>query len=195
MRFLKLWVTSYFSPARAVAALKDKPAPQWGLYGVLIRCLLVSLCWYLPAHLLGRVPSSPPPSLRALPAEDYYLAMVFIFPLFTLAIWLLDGALAHVLLRLIGRESSIYQILNIDGMGNLIIGLPIVAWDWFALALGWDSATVIWGLMHLLIDLWYIVFVIMGLKRILRLPLWLAATIIVLWYAYSVPLSMPFIIP
>jgi hypothetical protein len=131
-----------------------------------------------------------------LSAENYYAALVVIFPVFTLATWLLHGALSHLILRLSARESDIDQILNIDGMGNLVIGVPLVAFDWIALALlGWDSATMGWGLSHLLIDAFYVVFVVIGLKKTLGVPLWFATALVVLWQVVDVPLAMLFLRP
>lgn len=192
--FLQVWMTGYYRPSLAVEQLRDKPAPQWGLYGALIRSVLVSLFWYLPAHLLHRQTASPP-VLTIFNPQSYYLAMIIIFPVFTLMSWVLDSALVHVILRLTGRQSDIDQILNINGMGYLIIGPLLVAWDWITLAFGWESAVVTWGLIHLIIDLWYIIFVITGLKRILHLPLWLAAALVAFLFIYSVPLAMLFIRP
>jgi hypothetical protein len=193
--FAQVWLSVYYNPARAVEGLKHKPAPQWGLYGVLIRCLVVSLLWYLPAYLLGRTPSSAP-SLVGVSAENYYAALIVIFPAFTLATWLLHGALSHLILRLSGREGGIDQVLNIDGVGNLIVGVPLVAFDWIALALlGWQSATVGWGLIHLLIDAFYVVFVVIGLRNILGVPLWFAAALVVLWHVVDIPLAMLFLRP
>jgi hypothetical protein len=192
--FWRVWLTAYVNPVRAVEGLRDKPAPHWGLYGVLVRCAFVSLLWYLPAYLLGRVPSATP-YLTFLTADNYYAAAILIFPLVTLMMWLLDGVLAHVVLRLMGRESDIDQILNIDGIGYAILGPPILVVDWLTLALGGDSAMVLWGLIHLVVDLWYILFVTIGLKRILRLPLWLAIALVVLWFVYSIPLAMLFFVP
>ena len=145
--------------------------------------------------MLGRTPSSAPP-LMGLSAENYYAALVVIFPAFTLATWLLHGALSHLILRLIGWENDIDQVLNIDGMGNPVVGVPLVAFDWIALTLlGWDSATVGWGLSHLLIDAFYIVFVVIGLKKILGVPLWFASALVVLWHVVDIPLAMLFLLP
>jgi hypothetical protein len=57
-----------------------------------------------------------------------------------------------------------------------------VAFDWLALVLliGWDGATLRCGLMHLLIDAWYVVFAQIGLKQILIVPLWDASNLVAL---------------
>ena len=194
MNFLQVWAASYFTPKRAVDQLKDKPAPHWGLYGVLIRCILVSLAWYLPAFVLGR----EPPKLNYLTfttTENFYLLLSIIFPALTLFSWLLDAAIAHVILRMIGWDSNIDQILNIDGMGYLVLAPLVLIWDWFTLAIGWDSATVLWGIVHLLITLVYTVFVLIGFRRILHLPYWLGIIIVIIWFAYSIPLSILFLGP
>ncbi len=44
-----------------------------------------------------------------------------------------------MLLRLLGRESNIDQILNIDGMGYAIIGPVILAVDWRSATSPWPA--------------------------------------------------------
>jgi hypothetical protein len=194
MEFVRIWLTSYFNPARAVDGLASKPAPRWGLYGVLIRCAVVSLLWYLPAYGMGRIPPLVPRLAPAAP-ETYYRTIALLFPLLTLAFWLLDGLLAHGLLLLLRRPSNLATILNVDGFANLIITPLILGWDWLTLARGASSETMLWGLAHLLLDAWYIAFVLLGLKKMLRVPTWLAVLIVVLWFAYSIPISMALVVP
>ncbi len=194
VNFFQTWFTGYINPGRAIGELSNRTGPLWGLYGVLIRSALVSLLWYLPAHLAGRTPIRTP-QIAIIPQDTYYYNLVFLFPALTVGFWLIDGVLAHTLLRLMGRHSNFGSILMIDGFGNLIIGPLLLAWDWVMLTQGWGSDIVLWGMTHLVLDAWYIVFVILGLRKILQLPLWLAVLIVFLWFAYSVPLSMLFISP
>jgi hypothetical protein len=72
---------------------------------------------------------SPPSQVRSTERKEGKEISVFLFPVITLALWLLHGALAYVILRLVGRKSSIGQILNIEGMGNLVVGPLLVALD------------------------------------------------------------------
>ena len=60
MSFLRLWLTGYLHPGRAFEALRDKPAPHYGLYGVLMRGLIMGLVWYLPRALMGLQPAMAP---------------------------------------------------------------------------------------------------------------------------------------
>ena len=53
----------------------------------------------------------------------------------------------------------------------------------------------LWGLAHVLLDAWYVVFVLLGLRKLFRVLAWLALVIVMLWFAYSVPVSKWWIVP
>jgi hypothetical protein len=90
MSFVQVWLSGYTNPARMVMALKEKPAPQWGVYGQGLRALLDALLLYLPLALLGNSPSTPS-YLTFIPTEEYFTALVFLAPVFLMAQWLLLG--------------------------------------------------------------------------------------------------------
>ena len=191
MSFFKVWLTGYYSPSRVVDELRTKPAPQWGVYAQLIRALLDSLCLYLPLALMGRQPSTPS-SLTFLPTESYYLASVFFVPLFIVGHWVLLCAILHLILRLCGWPSDIDQILNITGMAGLILGAVLVAWDWVWIVMGWQS-DVLLGISHLVLVIWAMVITVVGFRRILGLPTWLAILLNVVWIVLGEPLGALFI--
>ncbi len=192
MGLLQLWFASLFRPSRAFEEFKRKPAPQWGLYATLLRVLLILLVWYLPLYLLDVKPS-PPSYLTFVPTENYYAASMIIYPLYNLAIWLLFGAFVYVILRLGGWKSDIDQILNLGGIGGLVFQPVLSLLDWIEFALGLHNAPMVLGISHLVIDLWLIVWMAKGYNKILGLPTWLGAALILLVIIVAVPLNALFL--
>ena len=186
MSFLRAWLTGYYSPVQLIEQLRSKPAPQWGIFAQFLRSVLDSLLVFLPVSLMGRVPPTPS-FLPFIPAERYYAALIWIGPLVLLAEMLMGAVVIHVLLRLMGRHSDIDQIINIIGMSALIVGAVLIPWDWawFALA-GVDQ--VFLGISHLVISLWATVIEVVGLRRILSVPIWLGIVLTII----SIPVQLPF---
>ena len=187
MGFFRVWLAGYYSPARVVEGLKGAPAPQWGVYAQVFRALLDGLLLYLPLTLMGRQPSTPP-YLSIFSAEGYYGTLVWLAPLFLVGQWLMLSALVHVLLRLLGRRSDLDQILNITGMAALIVGAFLVVWDWVWIAAGWHDEVLL-GLSHMVLVLWGAAIMVLGLKRILDVPIWLGVVLNVIWMVAGWPLA------
>ena len=187
MGFFRVWLAGYYSPARVVEGLKGAPAPQWGVYAQVFRALLDGLLLYLPLTLMGRQPSTPP-YLSIFSAEGYYGTLVWLAPLFLVGQWLMLSALVHVLLRLLGRQSDLDQILNITGMAALIVGAFLVVWDWVWIAAGWHDEVLL-GLSHMVLVLWGAAIMVLGLKRILDVPIWLGVVLNVIWMVTGWPLA------
>lgn len=190
MSFLRVWFTGYYSPVKMIEQLRSKPAPQWGFYGQLLRAALDSLLLYLPVALMGRIPPTPS-YLSFLPSEQYYWHLIWLAPLVFGAQWLLGSAFTHVVLRLTGRRSDFDQILNIVGMATLVVGAFILVWDWAWFALGGANQYFL-GISHLVIDLWAVVIITIGLKRILGVPVWLGALLSFLGVPIAMPLAIMF---
>jgi hypothetical protein len=190
LNIIQLWFTGYVSPAKLVDELRSKPAPLWGFYAQLLRASLDALLLYLPLFLLGREPPTRS-YLTFVPTQDYYRALVLLAPVVLTAQWLLGGALMHVVLRLWGRKSDIDQILNISGMATLVIGAFLVVWDWVWIFLGGMNQNLL-GTSHLLIDVWWVVIMVVGLKRILGVPVRSGILLSLLVIAVSLPLAVMF---
>lgn len=190
MSFVRVWLTGYLSPVRLSEQLKSKPAPQWGILAQLVRGILDSLLIYLPAYVMGRVPPTPS-FLSFVPTEGYYLALVLMAPIVLLAILLMQSAIIHVALRLLGRHSDIDQILNIAGMAALIVGAVLIPWDWACFALGLTDQYFL-GISHLLISLWAVAIIVVGLRRILSVPAWLGTALSILTIPAALPFAMMF---
>ena len=169
MNFVRLWFLGLINPSGMLNELKDKPAPVWGVWAVLIRFLVTSLTSILALYLLDRLPFAPS-RLTFLPVADYYKAEIFFLPLWGLGIWLLMSGMAHVVIRLFGKISDFDQILNIIGMG-MLVPMPVLwLFDWATIASGWYGM-IAQATSHSLIQLWETGIEALGLKRILGLRL------------------------
>ncbi len=60
MRFLRLWITGIIKPSMAYEDLRERPAPLWGLFAVLVRFIGTSVTTVLFLHLTGQHPFRPP---------------------------------------------------------------------------------------------------------------------------------------
>jgi len=188
MEFLKLWMTGYQKPAAFAEGLQKYPAPQWGFSALLIRSLLVSLLLYLPLACLGRVPPTPS-FLSFLSSETYYATLIFLTPLVFFLEWLLGGSVIHLLLRFHNLPSDIDQILNLTGMAGLVVAAVLLLWDWVWLGLDVGNQYLL-GISHLLIDSWYLVLLIVGLKKLFNLPFLLAFYLSMVSFLFTFPLAV-----
>ena len=190
MNFFRIWLTGYSSPVKLIDQLKTKPAPQWGIFAQLLRGILDSLLIYLPVSLMGRVPPTPS-FLSFVPAERYYFALILLAPVVLIVILLMQSVVIHVILRLTGRHSDIDQIINISGMTALVVGAVLIPWDWAMFALGMADQYFL-GISHIIISLWAIVIIVVGLRRILSVPLWLSIILSVTIFPVALPFAMMF---
>jgi hypothetical protein len=188
MNFAQVWVTGYINPARFVDALKRKPAPHWGFYAQVLRSLIDSLLLYLPVALLGRQPPTPS-YLTFIPSDQYYITLIWLTPLVFMAEWLLGAVVIHVGLRLSKLQSDIDQILNLTGMAGLVIAAFLVVWDWFWFAMGGANQYFL-GISHLIIDIWWLVLVVNGLKRICGVPVRFGILMSILGFAAALPFAI-----
>lgn len=190
MGFFRVWLLGYTNPAGFIEELRSKPAPHWGVCGQLVRALGMSLLFYFPLALLGRVPSIPS-AITYLPTETYFAMSIVLAPLFIIAQWLLLSAAVHVILRLMGRPSDIDQILNITGIVALVVGAVLVLWDWLWILLEWQNLVLL-GVSHLIIVVWAVGITTLGFKRILGVPVWLGVLLNLLWVLLGEPLGAIF---
>lgn len=190
MDFIRLWLTGYVNPARLVDELRERPAPHWGIYAQLVRALLDSLLVYLPVALMGRVPPTPS-FLSFIPTDRYYFAEIWLAPPVLMAELLIGAAFLHVLLRLMGRASSFDQVLNLIGMSALVVGALLIPWDWAWIAIG-GVDQIFLGISHLVINLWGVLIVVLGLKRMLGVPVWQGVLLNLLGIPLTLPIAMMF---
>ena len=193
MSFIRLWVTGYLHPGRAFEALREKPAPLWGLVAVLLRGAILALLWFLPRARMGLQPSMPS-GLAAIPTETYYWSSLWLFPVFELAKWLLLGAVAHLILRLAGKPNDYDAILNVTGVAAIIIEPVLLAWDWIAFAAGWGESAVFMGLSHAVIAWpWGLALAAIGFKKVLGLPARITVPLMLLIDLLFLPLAATFL--
>ena len=186
MSFIRLWLTGYVNPVRLVDELRSKPAPHWGLFAQLIRALLDSLLLYLPVALMGRIPPTPS-NLSFVPTERYYSALVWLSPVVLMAQLMMIAAFIHIAIRLTGRRSDFDQIVNISGVAALVVGAFLVPWDWVWFLIGGVDQYFL-GISHLVLDLYAMLIIVLGLKRSLGVPVWLATLLSLL----TLPVALPF---
>ncbi len=195
MSFFRLWLTGYLHPGRAFEALRDKPAPHWGLYGVLLRGLIMGVVWYLPRALMGLRPALAP-VLPFPPVESYYWHALWYFPVFELAKWLLLAAIMHLALRLLRLPSDYDVLLNLSGITALIIDPAIRVWDWIVYAAGWSENTVLMGAAHALVFWpWGLALAVIGMRKLLGLPARVVVPLQLLVLALFIPLAATFLRP
>jgi hypothetical protein len=190
MNFAQVWLAGYASPGKFIGALKGSPAPQWGFYAQVLRSLMVSLLLYLPLAIMGR---QPPTSsfLTFIPTVNYYTALIWLTPLVFMTEWLLGASVIHVFLRLRKMSSDIDQILNITGMASLVIATVLIGWDWLWFIIGGTNQYIL-GTSHLLIDLWWFVIVVTGLKQLSGIPVRLGLILTLLAFATAMPFAVLF---
>jgi hypothetical protein len=128
--------------------------------------VVTSLTTTLALLVLEREPFQPS-YLTFLPTEDYHRALLFFFPVFGLAAWLLMSSVAHLLIRLVGRPCDYDQVLNIVGM-SMLIPMPLLwLWDWIMIAL--DAYTLaVMAPSHAIVQLWEAALAAIGFRRILN---------------------------
>jgi len=163
MNLLQLWWTGLTSPRRAFAELRSKPAPQWGFWVVLVFNLAISATTLLARYLLGR-DLLMPSALTFLPTEKYLLAEMFFLPPLRVLVWLLSAAVVHLGLRLARQPGGFDQLLNMGGLGYLIIMPFILVTDWLFIAVNrYEIAEYI----HSLAAPWGMILTVIGLKELL----------------------------
>jgi hypothetical protein len=171
-RFLQVWFLAIIRPGEAYDRLLEAPAPHWGLYATLVRFVGTALTSILALALLDQRPFVPP-YLTLLDEAGYYKAEVLFLPFFGLAMWLLSGALVHLILRLFRKNGDVDWVLNVIGFSLLVV-MPVV-WlvDWVTIALGVYGASLTIPI-HAAVSFWEVGLMAVGFSRIKGVT-WLAA--------------------
>ena len=168
MNYFQLYLAGVFHPARAFDEIRSRPAPLWAFKVLLFFNLLISATSTLSRYLLGHSPLMPS-SLTFLPDENYLLAQIFFLPVVRMEAWLLGAAFTHLCIRLAGKPSNMDLILNMAGVGYLVIMPYTFLVDWTAIALNvYGSGVII--ILHGVVDLvWSLALGVIGLRRLLGL--------------------------
>ena len=64
-------------------------------------------------------------------------------------------------------------------------------WDWFWFLVGGANQYFL-GVSHLIIDVWWFVIVVIGLKELLGVPKWLGIIMSILAFAVAIPFAVIF---
>jgi len=172
------------NPPRAFKDLLHKPAPLWGFCVVLVFNILISATTLLARYLLGRPPLMES-VLTFLPAEKYLLPEMFFLPPLRILVWLMAAAVIHLGLRLARAESNFDLILNIGGLGYLVVMPFILISDWIFVAL---NAYGLAAYVHSLAAPWSILLTTIGLKKVLGAKIGLAVGLSLVSEVLSIPL-------
>jgi len=191
MNFFQVWLLGIINPPHAFDELRKKPAPFWGFWAILIRFVGTSTTEILALYLLSRKPFKPS-HLTFLSDKNYYLAEMFFLPIFGFGIWLLTSSVVHLILRLGRKPSNFDQILNIVGMGMLIIMPAVWLWDWTMIGLNWYQMEVM-AISHSFFALWGVVLHSIGFKRVLGLQTLTSAGLALVIPAVYIPLAIIFV--
>ena len=180
----RLWWRGVVNPPRAFEELIHKPAPLWGFWVVLVFNILISATTLLARYLLGRPPLMES-VLTFLPSEKYLLPEMFFLPPLRILVWLMGAAVIHLGLRLARAESNFDLILNIGGLGYLVIMPFILISDWIFVAL---NAYGLAAYVHSLAAPWSILLTAIGLKKVLGAKIGLAVGLSLVSEVISIPI-------
>lgn len=174
MTFPQIWLNSYFHPRRAMDALAGQTTPRYGALYTLIRGLMLSLFFSLPFYLLNFQPISPA-YLRIFDTPNYFLIEAFVWPIFMLLSWVYLSGFVYVALRLLGYPANFDQVLNLQGLLSLTIGVVLLIFDWLMVVVKTHSDAQFMGIAHMVIaDPWAIVLTAIFYKKYFGAPVWLS---------------------
>jgi len=139
---------------------------------------------------MGKAPPTPS-NISFISTGQYYGALIFLAPIVFFAQWLLGAAWFHVALRWRKHPSDIDLILNLTGMATLISGTLLLVWDWFWLLRGGIDQNAL-GITHLIIEGWWIMIVLIGLKKFFNTPIGFGVMIILAAFALVLPSAIMF---
>jgi hypothetical protein len=133
----------------------------------MLRFIVTSITSVLALYLLKRLPFAPS-YLSFLPVENYYRAELFFLPVWGVGVWISMGGIAHVIIRMSGKQSNLDLILNIVAMG-MIIPMPFLwLWDWSSIAIG-HYHVVNQAISHSIAQLWEATIQALAFRKLLRL--------------------------
>jgi len=187
---VKIFTDFYFHPLRATDLLAQQRTPLYGAIYTLLRGLLLSLFYYLPFYLLNFQPVTPV-YLDILDTPHYFLYAAIFWPLFGLLSWVYLEGIVYVVLRLLGYPANFDQILNLDGLISLAIGIVLILFDWLMVALSLLDNVVLMGIAHILIaDPWSIAVTSLFYRKFFGVPVWLSIGLGILVRVLFIPLAV-----
>jgi len=76
-------------------------------------------------------------------------------------------------------------------MASLVIATILIGWDWLWFIIGGTNQYIL-GISHLLIDVWWFVIVVAGLKQLSGIPVRLGIFLTLLAFAAAMPFAVIF---
>jgi hypothetical protein len=184
LHLVQLWWQGIISPRRAYDELRSKPAPQWGFWVVVTFNLLISATTLLAQYLL-RQDLVMPSWLTFLPDDKYLLYEMFFLPPLRVLVWIASAGITHLGLRMIRQPGGFDQLLNMGGLGYLIVMPITLASDWVLVALDrYDLAQ----FTHSLLLPWAFYLTVVGMKVVLGVKTSTAAILFLISTALTLPL-------
>ncbi len=194
MDFAKAVLFCYWRPKKAFELVKAQSLPCWGLYGTLLRALIISSVNYLPKYLMRSQPS-PQPYLTFIQPQHYYGFLIWFSPIFFILEWLLLGAIFHVFLRIFKAHSDIDKILNINGVIDLAAQPIITLADVLVMVFA-TTLPFMMGSLHLVIVTVFVMYLsAIAYKKVLDLPYWVGASFVILASFIHAPIAILFLRP
>ncbi len=105
-----------------------------------------------------------------------------------MAILVIGAVFQHLVLLVFGQKSNIRLLINLTGVSALVVVVVLIPWDWLWFFMGGADRYYL-GFSHLVISLWATFIVVLGLKRILCVPVWESFTANPLSYRVTVPVA------
>ena len=184
MNLYRLWIEGCLHPTRAFEELKTRPAPQWGFWVVVNFNGLIAVT-ILIRYLIGDTPLMAS-WLTFLPDDKYLLAEIFFLPPLRVMLWLAGAAVIHTCLRLTHQRTNFDQMLNIGGLGYLVVMPFILITDWVFIAFGRYGIA---QYVHSFAPLWGLLLNCFALRSFFGTPVRLT----ILWTLVSTLLTLPFL--
>jgi hypothetical protein len=100
-----------------------------------------------------------------LPTEQYLLAEILFLPTLRIVVWMLGAAVTHLALRLVGHPGGFDQLLNIGGLGYLVVMLFILVSDWLLIVIDRYDIVMV---THSLVLPWAMILTVIGLRQLLN---------------------------
>ena len=193
MSISKIWLNSYLHPRQVLDEIAKLTSPRYGALYALSRSVMLSVLFYLPLYLLKIQPITPA-YLEIFDTPDYFLYAVFIWPLFGLLSWVYLSGFVYVVLRLLNYTANFDQILNLEGLLSLTIGVVLLLFDWLMILIGFHTSAIFMGVAHIIIaDPWAITLTAIFYKKHFGVPVWLSILLGISVRVLYIPLAMVFL--
>lgn len=192
MKLFKIWINSYLHPIKTLDEIANDNI-NIGLLFTIIRGVCLSIFFYLPFYFLNFKPITPA-YLQIFDTPKYFLYAAMFWPIFGLLSCIYLSAVTYIFLKVLKYNANFDKIINLNGLLNLSIGIVIIIFDWFMVAINCHSNPIVMGVSHIFIaDLWSIALSSVYFKKQFGAPIWLTIICVVLVRILYIPIAIVFI--